>query len=152
MLPNNFQRCNWAKICCTNKILSFFKYSNSNGFSIKRSSAQSIKHIPSLATNEGVDYASQAGMPQKAYRSATIPPHTPPRHPRAKRERPKEGKVDTAAASSGQETVSETFPRVFLDRFSLRISNMLLILSENCYLSLFRDGFLITVWSLARCP
>lgn len=28
--------------------------------------------------------------------------------------------------------------------FSLLISNMLLISSENCYISLFQDGFLIT--------
>ena len=52
----------------------------------------------------------------------------PDRHfARAARESQKRGKVDTAAASSGQETVSETFPKVFLEQFLMLIPNMLLV-------------------------
>ena len=76
----------------------------------------------------------------------------PPRLARAEREGQKRGKVDTAAASSGQETVSETFLRVFLEQFLTRIPNMLLVSYDYRYISSYQGWFLITVWSLARCP
>ena len=57
----------------------------------------------------------------------------------------KRGEVDTAAASSGQETVSETFLKVFLEQFLTLIPNMLLVSYDHRYISLFQGGFLITV-------
>ena len=76
----------------------------------------------------------------------------PPRLTRAEREGPKEGKVISCCVKFGQETVSETFPKVFLEQFLTLIPNMLLISYIYRCISSYQDGFLITVWSLARCP
>ena len=76
----------------------------------------------------------------------------PPCLTRAKREEAKEGKGLSCCVKFGQETVSETFLKVFLGQFLTLISNMLLISYDYRCISSYLGRFLITVWSLARCP
>ena len=68
----------------------------------------------------------------------------PPRLTRAKREGAKEGNRLSCCVKVGQETFSETFPKVFLEQFLTLIPNMLLVSYDHRCISWFQGGFLIT--------